>query len=229
MTNQDPGSGGADSPEKRMKRRWRRIAVSVLLFGFPTGAVYGFRYFVLDPILMRFEDRPYTVAAVLEEVPKEPAFYIFVGAIVGAILVWRWWMLVHVRDDLGRKKARSDKNSLTELDWEVAEGFRKRALALRTRADLLLGIGAAVLFAGIYFILFIVPEVAGTDLRRIATARFVALFANRLLITYGVPWKGTVPQRVRIPPGKLSLQPVAIGADDGGNDIVRSTSVERVA
>ena len=42
---------------------------------------------------------------------------------------------------------------------------------------------------------------------------------------YRVPWKGTVPQRVRIPPGKLSLQPVAIGADDGGNDIVRSTSV----
>ena len=46
---------------------------------------------------------------------------------------------------------------------------------------------------------------------------------------YGVPWKGTVPQRVRIPPGKLSLQPVAIGADDGGNDIVRSTPMERVA
>ena len=49
--------------------------------------------------------------------------------------------------------------------------------------------------------------------------------AKPLLITYRVPWKGTVPQRVRIPPGKLSLQPVAIGADDGGNDIVRSTSV----
>ena len=48
---------------------------------------------------------------------------------------------------------------------------------------------------------------------------------NLFLITYRVPWKGTVPQRVRIPPGKLSLQPVAIGADDGGNDIVRSTSV----
>ena len=49
--------------------------------------------------------------------------------------------------------------------------------------------------------------------------------AKELLITYRVPWKGTVPQRVRIPPGKLSLQPVAIGAGDGGNDIVRSTSV----
>ena len=28
---------------------------------------------------------------------------------------------------------------------------------------------------------------------------------NLVLITYCVPWKGTVPQRVRIPPGKLSL------------------------
>ena len=30
---------------------------------------------------------------------------------------------------------------------------------------------------------------------------------------YGVPWKGTVHQRVGIPPGKLSLPPVAIGAE----------------
>ena len=43
-----------------------------------------------------------------------------------------------------------------------------------------------------------------------------------------MPWKGTIPPRVRIPPGKLSLQPVAIGADDRGNDIVRSTSMKRV-
>ena len=55
--------------------------------------------------------------------------------------------------------------------------------------------------------------------------RGIASNAKPDLITYRVPWKGTVPQRVRIPPGKLSLQPVAIGADDGGNDIVRSTSV----
>ena len=54
---------------------------------------------------------------------------------------------------------------------------------------------------------------------------YVRRCASLDLITYRVPWKGTVPQRVRIPPGKLSLQPVAIGADDGGNDIVRSTSV----
>ena len=37
---------------------------------------------------------------------------------------------------------------------------------------------------------------------------------------HDAPWKSTIPQRVRIPPGKLSLQPAAIGADDGGNDIV---------
>ena len=35
-----------------------------------------------------------------------------------------------------------------------------------------------------------------------------------------MPWKGTDPQRVQIPPGRLSFQPVAIGADDGGNDVV---------
>ena len=60
-------------------------------------------------------------------------------------------------------------------------------------------------------------------------AAALQLKPSRFLAAYGVPWKGTVPQRVRIPPGKLSLQPVAIGADDGGNDIVRSTSMERVA
>ena len=38
-----------------------------------------------------------------------------------------------------------------------------------------------------------------------------AMAPKPYLITYRVPWKGTVPQRVRIPPGKLSLQPVAIG------------------
>ena len=56
----------------------------------------------------------------------------------------------------------------------------------------------------------------------------LGLELGRFQIAYGVPWKGTIPQRVRIPPGKLSLQPVAIGADDGGNDIVRSTPMEWV-
>ena len=51
---------------------------------------------------------------------------------------------------------------------------------------------------------------------------------SKKVITYGVR-KGTVSQRVRVSPGKTSLQSVAIGTDDGGNDIVRSTSVERVA
>ena len=31
------------------------------------------------------------------------------------------------------------------------------------------------------------------------------------------PWKGATTQRVRNPPGELSLQPVAIGAVHGGN------------
>ena len=48
------------------------------------------------------------------------------------------------------------------------------------------------------------------------TLRLPALRSKRLrsLAAYGVPWKGTIPQRVRIPPGKLSLLTAAIGADD---------------
>ena len=48
-------------------------------------------------------------------------------------------------------------------------------------------------------------------------------------IACGVPRKGTIPQRVRIPLGILPIHTVAIEEDDRGNDIVRSTSVERVA
>ena len=41
-----------------------------------------------------------------------------------------------------------------------------------------------------------------------------------------VPWEGTVPQRVRIPTGKLEFQSVATGEGDGDNDILRSTPTE---
>ena len=52
--------------------------------------------------------------------------------------------------------------------------------------------------------------------------------SKRFLAAYGVPWKSTTPQRERIPPGELSLQPVAVGADDRSTDIVRNTSMEPV-
>ena len=37
--------------------------------------------------------------------------------------------------------------------------------------------------------------------------------------TLRAPWKGATTQRVRNPSGELSLQPEAIGAVHGGNDM----------
>ena len=37
---------------------------------------------------------------------------------------------------------------------------------------------------------------------------------------FRAPCEGAVPQRVGIPPGNCPLQPVAVGAGEGGNDDV---------
>ena len=55
------------------------------------------------------------------------------------------------------------------------------------------------------------------------------LIGKTVLITYRVPWKGTVPQRVRIPPGKLSLQPVAIGVSSQATPSASAARPHRVS
>lgn len=185
MKNQSPSGSIAYAVEKLFSGGLGRIVVSVLLCVLPIGFAYAFIYFVLDPILHRFEDQPYTVALILEEIPKELAFYVFVAALFGACLGWRWWMLVNLRKKFEEQKNADDTESLTARDWDVAEGLRQRALALRTRADLLLGSGLALLIAGVYSVLFIVPEVAGTDPNRIEKALFVDRFASRLECIFG--------------------------------------------
>ena len=69
----------------------------IFLFGASIGVVYGFIIFVVDPTLERLKRRPYAVSDILEEIPKEPALYVFVAALVGAYVVWRWWMFVNLR------------------------------------------------------------------------------------------------------------------------------------
>ena len=61
------------------------------------------------------------------------------------------------------------------------------------------------------------PYTAGCEFSPTTAVRTGTHQSKRLRFpaAYGVPWKGTIPQRVRIPPGKLSNLSVAIGADNG--------------
>ena len=165
---------------KRIASFLSRVAVPLLLFGASIGIAYGFIYLVVLPALERRRERPFTISDILEEVPKEPALYVFVAALVGVYVAWRWWMLGRLRETLRDKAEGNGADGLEARDWNVAEGLRERALALRTRADLILGAGFALLCAGIYLVLFILPEIVATDAIRIERAQFNLRFGNRL-------------------------------------------------
>ena len=165
---------------KRITSFLSRVVVPFFLFGASIGIVYGFIHLVVLPALERPRERPFTIKDILEEVPKEPALYVFVAALVGVYVAWRWWMLVKLRVTFRNKAEGNNAGGLEACNWNVAEGLRERALALRTRADLILGVGFALLCAGIYFVLFIVQEVVGTDAVRIEKAQFNLRFGSRL-------------------------------------------------
>ena len=124
------------------------------MFGASIGIVFGFKIFVVDPTLERLKGPPYAISDILEEVPKEPALYVFVAALVGVCVVWRWLMFLNLRKNFRDKAKGNNEDGLAARDWSVAQGLRERALALRTRADLILCIALALLLAGIYFVLF---------------------------------------------------------------------------
>ena len=60
-----------------------------------------------------------------------------------------------------------------------------------------------------------VPYMAGYEFSPSTLLRAAALQSKstRSVAAYAVLWKATIPPRVQIPPGKLSLQPVPIGAE----------------
>lgn len=163
-----------------------RLSISIFLFGASVGTVYGFSYFVVYPALERLrgldppKGPPYAISDILEEIPKGPALYVFLAALIGVYVVWRWWMFVNLRKSFRGKVSRSNGEGLTTRDWNVAQGLRERALALRTRADLILGAGVVLLFAGVYFVLFIIPMIVEDDTRRIEQALFNQEFGRRL-------------------------------------------------
>ena len=89
-------------------------------------------------------------------------FIFFVAALIGVYLAWSWLKFEHLRTEIRTDKAKY-KGVLTDGDWWIVEGLRKRAHDLRIRADLSLASAFTLLFAGIYLVLFILPLVPGKD------------------------------------------------------------------
>ena len=96
----------------------------------------------------------------LERLPTESTFYYSIATVAVAYLVWRWRVYTKLRKEFGENK---DERSLTPRDWWVVQGFRERALASRTLAGVLLGGVVALLFGGIYLVLFVIPQVPQSD------------------------------------------------------------------
>ena len=129
----------------------------------------------------------------MERLPTESAFYYSIAVVAGAYLIWRWWLHAGLRKEFERaKKENEDKNSLTPRDWWVVQGLRGRALAFRTLAGVLLGGVVALLFGGIYFVLFVLPQVPQSDrilAKEIQRSEVKRQFGRRLqLIGEGRYW-----------------------------------------
>ena len=139
--------------------------VRILWFLILVGIVYG--------VAVRFRDvtgpGSTNLMAALQDLPTLWTFYAFVLALICL------WLYRHrqMHDDLhtefeGMKG--TNHGDLNERDWGVAEGFRKRALGLRLRADFILGSMFAVMFAGVYFVIFVSGQLGDID-REIAKQR----------------------------------------------------------
>ena len=96
----------------------------------------------------------------IRHLPTQTSLYAAIAALVGASLTCRWWQFRTLNKGLAASIADDhDHSGLIPRDWLVVLALRRRALSLRTRADLLLIGVFSLLFGGIYLILFILPGI----------------------------------------------------------------------
>ena len=150
-----------------------QVAVASLLFLAPIATVLGFYYVVILPIESEPRLGTPVVQHIFEQIPRRREFYHFVAVFAGAYLGWRWWTYSRLRSKEPATNASSESD-------QVAVKLRLNAIALRTRADLLLGGAFFLLFAGVYFIIVVLPHMSGADKVRIAHSLFSAEFGSTI-------------------------------------------------
>ena len=95
----------------------------------------------------------------LARLPTSSPFYTFVGALVVVWLIWYVLRLTRILVEFKTKEGSREKHELSDHDWWVVKDIRERALALRMQASFIFGAVLVLLLAGIYTVLFILPEI----------------------------------------------------------------------
>ena len=134
----------------------RRIVLSSTLFVLPIGFVC-LAWFLPELPIKDPGAAARTFTNLLERLPTEPTLYIVLSALLGVWLSGRWIQYDSLCKAFNDKE--ESEGGLTKRDWWVVRGLRQRALALRTRADLILGGVFVLLFGGIYLVMFILPQI----------------------------------------------------------------------
>ena len=164
-------------------KKWR-IVTLILWVGVSIGIVYALTMLFPDARLQA--EGAVKFVNILETLPTLWGFYALVLSLVSV------WIFRHrqIRADLGNefsgKQRDADGHELSERDWWVAEGFRKRALDLRLRADLILGGVLVLLFAGVYLVIFVLKQIPIIDIsladrrqKEMATLRQELVFKDK--------------------------------------------------
>ena len=99
----------------------------------------------------------------LERLPATSNFYYFIAALAGTYMGKRWCSYADLRSKFAARRQNDDECDLTSRDWWVVQELRKRAFFLRTRAVWILGGIFLLLVTGVYFTIFILPRVGGSD------------------------------------------------------------------
>ena len=111
----------------------------------------------------------------LQKLPTELSFHIFIGFLTGVFVGWRWCLYARLDEDFKEAKQNGYGSRLTPRDWWVVQELRKRIFSLRLGADMTLIGVIALLFGGIYFSLFLVPQIKITS-QLLAQDRPLAIF-----------------------------------------------------
>ena len=166
---------------------WLGILEGAKRYGFlafigfaPVVIVVVFSFFV-DAGSENPEEAVSRFTSILKRLPTQTPLYICVALLVGARLATRRWQYIElVNEFTNAKNEEDDERSLTPRDWWVVQELRKRALGLRMRADILLISVLAMLFGGMYFVLFVLFEVEQSEIFLVRRAQFEERFGQTL-------------------------------------------------